>query len=181
MWSSNSNEDFKMNNTNISDYRNRLMASLFAVPACQAGEADTEWFPAVDVIGAREEYLVEVDLPGLKPEEIKLSVDQDALSISGKRPRLPHDGRRVRVERPSGAFVRRLPLPPDACGEIHATFCNGVLELRVPRVHPHKAPKPAQAVAVEAPITRSSTAACGASGLEAKPSSQMTIAETQSK
>jgi len=170
-----------MNTSKMSDYTNRLMASLVAVPASQAGEADTEWFPAVDVTGAKEQYLVEVDLPGLKPEEIKLSVDNDALSISGKRTPLAHDGTRVRVERPSGAFVRRLPLPPDACGEIHATFHNGVLELRVPRVHPHNGAKQAQAVAVGAPITRSSIAACGSSGLEAKPSPQTTIAETQRK
>jgi len=74
-----------------------------------------------------------------------------------------------------------LPLPPDACGEIHATFYNGVLELRVPRVHLHNGAKQAQAAAVDAPSTRSSIAACGSSGLEAKPSPQTTIAETQRK
>jgi HSP20 family molecular chaperone IbpA len=121
-----------------------------------------------------------VDLPGLKPEEIKLSVDNDALSISGERlPRHP-EGRRLRVERPSGAFVRRLPLPQDACGEIHATFCNGMVELRVPRTHPHNEARPAQAVALEPSVTRSSTAACGSSGCEAKPALRATIAETQS-
>ena len=60
------------------------MASLVAVPACQTGETDTDWFPAVDVTGGGE-YLVEVDLPGVRPEEITLSVDDDALTKSGER------------------------------------------------------------------------------------------------
>jgi HSP20 family molecular chaperone IbpA len=170
-----------MNTGKLSDYRNRLMASFAAVPACQIPDQDTDWFPAVDVTEAEEEYLVEVDLPGLKPEEIKLSVDNDALSISGERLPLHHGGRRLRVERPSGAFVRRLPLPQDACGEIYATLGNGLLELRVPRTHPHNEARQAQAVALEPPITRSSIAACGSSGCEAKPALQTTIAETQSK
>ncbi len=126
-----------MNTAKLSDYGNRLLVSFFAVPAYQTAEGDTDWFPAVDVTGTGQEYLVEVDLPGLKPEQIKLSVDNDALSISGERLPVHHNGSRLRVERPSGAFVRRLPLPPDACGEIHATFCNGVLALRVPRTDPH--------------------------------------------
>lgn len=170
-----------MNTAKLSDYGNRLMASLGAVPACQTAEGDTDWFPAVDVTAAGEEYLVEVDLPGLKPEEVKLTVDTDALSISGQRRPLPHDGRRVRIERPSGAFVRRLPLPPDACGEIRATLCNGMLELHVPRAHPHNGAKPAQAVAHAIPITTSSIDACGSSGFEANPGLRTTIAEKQSK
>ena len=55
----------------------------------------------------------------------------------------------MRVERPSGAFVRQLPLPPDAYGEIRATFGEGVLELHVPRARPESGPEPAKAVALE--------------------------------
>ncbi len=59
-----------MNTAKLSNYGNRLLASLVSVPACQTAEADTDWFPAVDITGAGPEYLVEVDLPGLTPEQI---------------------------------------------------------------------------------------------------------------
>src|SRR5208283_1308237 len=107
-----------MNTKDISDKSNRLMASLLTVPACQSGDGDTDWFPAVDVTETGQEYVVEVDLPGLKPEEIQLRVDSDGLSISGQRAPRPPGGKRVRIGRPSGAFVRQLPLPQDAHGEI---------------------------------------------------------------
>ena len=145
----NLNEDSKMNAKDINDKGNLLRGSLTAVPACQSGDGDTDWFPAVDVTKTRQEYVVEVDLPGLKPEEIQLRVDSDGLSISGQRAPRPLGGKRVRIERPSGAFVRQLPLPPDAHGEILATFCDGVLELRVPRGGADSELGQAQAVARE--------------------------------
>jgi len=138
-----------MNNSNLSDKRNLLMTSLISVPACQGGDGDTDWFPAVDLTETGKEYVFEVDLPGLKPEEIQVRVDSDGFSISGQRVPRPQGGKRMRIERPSGAFVRQLPLPQDAHGEIRATFCDGVLELRVPRAHLASEPGPAQAAIPE--------------------------------
>ena len=125
-----------MNTRNVSDRRNLLAASLTAVPACQSLDGDSDWFPAVDLTETGQEYVFDVDLPGLKPQEVQVRVDADELSISGQR--VPRDqcGKRIRVERPSGAFVRHLPLPVDAQGDIHATFCDGVLELHVPKARP---------------------------------------------
>jgi HSP20 family protein len=125
------------------------MASLVAVPACQTAHGDTDWFPAVDLTETGQDYFFEIDLPGLKPEEIRLTVDSDGLSISGQRLPRHQRGKRLRVERPSGAFVRQLPLPRDAYGEIHATFGDGVLELRVPRAGSVSEPRQAPAVARE--------------------------------
>ena len=170
-----------MNTRKPSDYRNRLMASFAAVPACQIPDQDTDWFPAVDVTETAEEYVLEVDLPGVKPEELQVSVDNDALSISGERVPPHHGGRRLRVERPAGAFVRRLPLPQDACGDIHVTLGNGLLELHVPRNRPRTEAGQVQAIPLEPHRTRCSIAGCGSSGCEAKPALQTTIAETQSK
>jgi HSP20 family protein len=125
------------------------MNSLAAVPACQSPDGDTDWFPAVDVTETGQEYVAEVDLPGLKAEEIQLSVDSEGLSICGQRLRRPRDGSRLRIERPSGAFVRQLPLPVDAHGEIHAILCDGVLELHVPRARSNSEPEQTQAIASE--------------------------------
>ena len=109
------------------------MTSLISVPACQSRDGDTDWFPAVDLTETGQEYVFEVDLPGLKPQEVQVRLDSDELSITGQRVPRHQTGAHVRVERPSGPFVRRLPLPPDARGEINSTFCDGVLELHVPR------------------------------------------------
>jgi len=149
IWSWNSNPDLKMNTKNISNNRNLFVASLNAVPACQMRDGDTDWFPAVDVTETGQEYVFDVDLPGLKPEEIQLRVRSDGLYISGQRVPRHRGGEPVRVERPAGAFVRQLPLPPDACGEIRATFGEGILELRVPRARPYSRPEQAKAVALE--------------------------------
>ena len=108
------------------------MTSLMAVPACQRQYGETDWFPAVDLAETEQEYVFEVDLPGLNSENVQLEVDGAAISIRGKRP-CRSQGRRLRTERPSGAFVRTLPLPPGTTGEVFGSFCDGVLELRVPK------------------------------------------------
>src|SRR3974390_180265 len=124
-----------MKTDNLTDKRTRLMTSLLAVPACQRQGEDTDWFPAVDLEENGQEYVFEVDLPGLKPDEIQLDVDSAGISISGKRLPGPNGVRRLRTERPSGAFVRQLPLPPHTTGEVLGSFCDGVLELRIPKAN----------------------------------------------
>ena len=122
-----------MKTTNISNNKSLFVASLNTVPACQTRDGDTDWFPAVDVTETEQEYVFDVDLPGLMPEEIQLEVDGAAISISGKRGPRSQCGRWLRVERPSGAFIRQLPLPPNTTGEIYGSFADGVMELRMPK------------------------------------------------
>jgi HSP20 family molecular chaperone IbpA len=138
-----------MNANNFSDKSIRLMTSLMAVPTCQRKNGETDWFPAVNLTDAGQEYVFEVDLPGLRPDEIQLEVNSAAVSISGKRVPRFQGGRWLRVERPSGAFIRHLPLPPDTTGEVLGSFCDGVLELRVPKARHESKARPAQAMAPE--------------------------------
>jgi HSP20 family protein len=96
--------------------------------------ADTDWFPAVDVTETSQGYCFELDLPGLTRREIQIRVDGNALCLAGVRTTLRHGGKALRVERPAGEFVRRLLLPPDACGDaIRVTLQDGVLLLHVPK------------------------------------------------
>jgi HSP20 family molecular chaperone IbpA len=113
--------------------------SLTTAPACKRRVADTDWFPAVDVYDAGNEYLFEFDLPGLKREQIQISMERDALLLVGTRLSPQPGGTSLRVERPVGAFVRRLVLPPDSCSdEIYATLQEGILQLHLPKNNPHK-------------------------------------------
>ena len=125
------------------------MISLMAVPACQTQDGDSDWFPAVDLAETGQEYVFEVDLPGVNPEEVQLEVDSAGISISGKRRTRSQSGRWLRVERPAGAFIRQLPLPPNTTGEIYGSFADGVLELRVPKARHEIKTVPAQEVARE--------------------------------
>lgn len=147
MQSNNSYRGFKMKITDISDNKNLFIASLNAVPACQRPDADTDWFPAVDVTETEQEYVFDVDLPGLMPEDVQLEVDSAAISISGKRLPRSQTGRWLRVERPSGQFIRQLPLPPNTTGEIYGSLAEGVMELRVPKDCPENRKLPSAIVA----------------------------------
>lgn len=119
------------------DTQRHFLASLAAVPACRHWNGGVDWFPAVDASEAEDEYRFEVDLPGLDRESIQVSVDGDALSITGERPTLKGGGRCLRAERPAGLFIRRFLLPEDVRrGEIHANLRDGVLELRLPKTRP---------------------------------------------
>jgi HSP20 family molecular chaperone IbpA len=88
----------------------------------------------VHVTESGEECPSQFDLPGLKKEEIQARVDGTTLFVAGVRMTLRGGEERLRVERPSGAFVRRLALPKDSSIEgTHATLCNGVPQLHVPK------------------------------------------------
>jgi HSP20 family protein len=89
--------------------------------------------PLLDVRETADEYVVMLDLPGVKSEDVQVEVVDRTLTISG--PRLPVEaGEAQRVERPYGAFSRMLTLPqgsePDS---IRADCAEGVLTLRVPK------------------------------------------------
>ena len=143
----NSTENWKMKIDNVSHKSTLLMTSFMALPVCQAPDGDTEWFPAIDLAETDQEYVFEVDLPGLSPEEIQLDVDSDGILIRGKRLPGLKGMKRLRIERPSGTFVRHLPLPPDTAGEVLGSFCHGVLELRIPKAREDT--KSNQALAVD--------------------------------
>ena len=89
--------------------------------------------PPLDVRETDAEYLVLVDLPGVKADEVTLEVSDRVLSISGSRG--PVEGGEVQLsERPFGSFVRTLTLPQGVNEDkIAANYIDGVLELHVPK------------------------------------------------
>lgn len=118
-----------------------------ALPRTIRGEMTRfEWIPRLDVLREGNELVVDIDLPGMKKEEIDLEVEEDALIVSGER---KHEKKIEekdywRCERATGDFYRRIPLGFEVDPKkVKATFRNGVLELRLPV--PEKAlaePKP---------------------------------------
>ena len=93
------------------------------------------WAPQIDVFQRNNELVVKTDLPGLKKEDVKIDITDDAITIQGER-RSEHQEERegvYRSERSYGSFYRVVPLPEGAMtDQAKATFNNGVLEITMP-------------------------------------------------
>ncbi len=95
-----------------------------------------EWFPMVDISENDKEYLVKADLPDVSKNDVKVSVREGILEITGERKMDKEEaGRRVhRSERCYGSFLRSFTLPTGAEGEkAKADFHHGVLTVRIPK------------------------------------------------
>ena len=95
-----------------------------------------QWSPAVDVTEDDKEFLVKAELPDMKKEEVKVSVEQGNLTISGeRRAEKEEKGKKFhRVERSYGSFMRRFTLPEGVdATKINAEFKDGLLCVHLPK------------------------------------------------
>lgn len=127
------------------------------------------WSPAIDVEERNGQLEVHAELPGLKPEDVKVEVTDDALIIRGERKyeREHKIGQAYRSERRYGEFYRAIPLPEGVNAEqAKAQFRDGVLQITVPV--PQQASKrreiPIESGASRASGSSSSAAAASAGG-----------------
>ena len=93
------------------------------------------WTPAIDVVREDGHLVVRADLPGLKPEEVKIEVEDDILTVSGehRESKVEKDKRYVRRERRYGSFSRSMTLPKGVTAkDIKAKTHNGVVEVTIP-------------------------------------------------
>ena len=100
------------------------------------GSSVADWVPAVDIIEEKDRFVLRADVPGVKPEDIDVNMENGVLSVSGERQHESTEeaqGMR-RVERVSGKFYRRFNLPDTAdAEEISAKSANGILEVVIPK------------------------------------------------
>ena len=95
-----------------------------------------EWSPLVDITEDEKEYLIKADLPEVKKEDVKLTVQDDVMCISGEREYEKEEkGKKYhRVERAYGSFMRSFTLPEDADGsKVNAEYKDGVLNVHLPK------------------------------------------------
>jgi len=105
------------------------------------------WFaPPVDIVEEDEAFVVRVELPGVRPEDVSVDIDDHVMLIQGERKpdaTIPRGGVRHRIERPYGAFSRSFTVPESADGrETVAVMADGVLTLRIPKREPDSAAPP---------------------------------------
>ena len=94
----------------------------------------TEWAPAVDITEDDKEYLVTAELPQVRKENVKVTVENGILSISGERKfEKEEKGKKYhRIERSYGSFLRSFDLPDDADPtKVDAKFSDGILNVHV--------------------------------------------------
>ena len=96
----------------------------------------TDWLPPVDIIEDTKEYTIKAELPGLTKENVKVSVENGVLEITGERKeeKEEKDKKHHRIERCYGSFRRSFTLPEDSSGEnVTADFKDGVLKVHLPK------------------------------------------------
>ena len=102
----------------------------------------TEWAPSVDIIEDQKEWLVKADLPEVKKEELKVTVENGVLTITGER-KFEKESKKEnyhRIERTYGSFIRSFALPTSVdADKVSAEYKDGVLTLTLPKKEEAKA------------------------------------------
>jgi HSP20 family protein len=106
-----------------------------------------DWSPLVDITETDQEYLFKADLPEMKKDDVKVTVENGMLTISGERKveREEKNTKFHRIERSFGRFLRTFTIPEDTdASKIAADFKDGVLRVHLPKSAVAKKPKPIQ-------------------------------------
>ncbi len=124
------------------DEMQRRLATIFGrAPVRKDSEREeamtvAEWAPLVDITEDDKEYLIKAELPEVKKDDVKVSVQDGVLTISGERKYEKEEkGKKYhRIERAYGSFARSFTLPDDADAEkVAGDFKDGVLKVHVPK------------------------------------------------
>jgi HSP20 family protein len=124
--------------TNLREEINRL----FDVPFAEGGRESEffGWAPALDLYEDKDHLVVKAELPGMKKEEIEISLHDDSLIISGERKVESNDeGESSRSERFFGRFQRAVALPkPVDANQVKANYKDGILTVTLPKTEESK-------------------------------------------
>jgi len=121
-----------------------MLAHALGLHAQQQGAAASgtlAWAPALDISERKDAYLVTVELPGVEPDDLEITLEDGLLTIQGERHSTQESSEQQfhRVERRYGAFRRAITLPAQVLADtIEATVDNGVLQIVVPKMEEAK-------------------------------------------
>lgn len=124
----------------------QLQRELAHGNAVEGSTATAEWAPAVDIKEEADKFVLHADIPGVKPEELDINMEDGVLTIKGEKKteaKTDEEGYK-RIERTYGSFYRRFSLPDTANSDaISAQSKHGVLEIIIPKreaIQPKKIP-----------------------------------------
>lgn len=121
----------------------RLFGTLDDPTRFFTGEPPAGVFPLLNVSSTADTYVVRAELPGIKTDELDITITGDNLTLSGVR-KIPEENQAAkyhRRERESGKFSRALTLPgPMNADKVEARLKNGILTIVIPKAE-HAKPK----------------------------------------
>jgi len=129
---------------NPSKDRDELESRLATMLAARATTGDgrkeamtvAEWSPLVDIMEDEKQFLIRAELPDMKKEQVKLTVENDVLTISGERKyeKETTGHKHHRIERAYGSFMRSFSLPENTDGsKVSADYKDGLLQVHLPK------------------------------------------------
>ncbi|HEY4285437.1 MAG TPA: Hsp20/alpha crystallin family protein [Chthoniobacterales bacterium] len=127
----------------LSNLRDEL-DSLFDVPFLANLANQTQlfsgWTPALDLYQSKDNIVAVVELPGMRKEDIEISLHEDVLTISGERKQqTAEDEKAERSERYVGKFRRSISLPSRVdASKVNATYKDGILTVTLPKAEEAK-------------------------------------------
>ncbi len=101
-----------------------------------AGDSSPEWSPLADITETEEAFHIKAELPGVKKEDVDVSLSNGVLTLKGERKTEEEtkDEKQHRIERFHGTFTRRFDLPDNIeASAITAEYVDGVLNLSIPK------------------------------------------------
>lgn len=123
------------------------MTRLFTGVAPSGNREETlrgGWYPSVDIWEDKENLFLEAELPGIKSEDVELSIENNVLTLRGERKfeKNAEGDNYHRVERSYGSFTRSFTLPQTVSTEgVKAEFNEGLLRVTLPKREETKARK----------------------------------------
>jgi HSP20 family protein len=125
----------------LDELNKRLSMMYGRAPLRTASEKEeamtvAEWAPLEDIVEEEKEYLIKAELPEVKREDVKVSVEEGVLTVSGERKfEKEEKGKKYhRIERAYGRYARSFTLPDDADpSKVTAEFKDGVLRVHLPK------------------------------------------------
>jgi HSP20 family protein len=123
----------------VSQLQNEINRVFGNLNETEGSSATSQWAPAVDVREYSDRFQLLLDVPGVEPKDVEITLDNGILTVSGNRTEEPgangaDQPQQQRIERPVGRFHRRFILPDTADAEnVNASGRNGVLEIVIPK------------------------------------------------
>lgn len=122
----------------LEDFQNRLVNAFNPASAHRGNGKESlalaEWMPLVDIAEDDKEYLITVELPEVNKEDVKVTLENGVLTVTGERKFEKEENNKKwhRVERSYGSFARSFALPDDGDpAKVNAEFKDGILKVSV--------------------------------------------------
>lgn len=127
---------------NVQREINRMFDTFFRGGASDDTSMMTAtWSPAVDLAEREDEYVLNVELPGVSKDDVKITLQDNVLTIRGEK-KQEHESKErnyYRVERSYGSFQRSFTLPTTVKGDkIEAVYKDGILAVTLPKAEEAK-------------------------------------------